>query len=179
MNYNNTDILITALKNKDEQAFAFLYDNYSAALYGVISRIIDDDGTANDILQDTFVSIWENMESYKAEKGTIFTWMLNIARYKAIDQLRKKKRKQPIQSIDAGVNTLDISNIQEKPTNIDTIGLRDIVAKMRPDLKELIDLSYFKGLTHQEITDLKEMPLGTVKTKIRTALFELKKIFNI
>jgi RNA polymerase sigma-70 factor (ECF subfamily) len=178
-NYKDPLALIDALKNRDEGGFAHLYDHYSAALYGTISKIIDNDAAANDILQDTFVSIWENIDSYKAEKGTLFTWMLNIARNKAIDQLRKNNRQQKIQSIDAGVHNLDVGNIREKEMNVEAIGLKELVSKMRPDIKELIDLSYFKGMTHQEITDLKQIPLGTVKTKIRTGLLELKKIFNL
>ena len=84
--------LLNLLKNKDGNAFSYLYDNYSAALYGVILRILkQDEGAAEDILQDAFMKIWSKMAMYDASKGTLFTWMLNIARNSAIDALRTVK----------------------------------------------------------------------------------------
>jgi RNA polymerase sigma-70 factor (ECF subfamily) len=85
--------LIFALKQKDEAAFSFLYDNYSAALYGIIFKIVNNENDANDVLQDVFVNIWKNIETYNEDRGgSLFTWMLNIARNKAIDIYRQKNR---------------------------------------------------------------------------------------
>ncbi|HVG12982.1 MAG TPA: sigma-70 family RNA polymerase sigma factor, partial [Flavisolibacter sp.] len=86
--------LIALLKNKDEQAFSYLYDNYAGALYGVVKQIVTDLEVGNDVLQEVFVSIWKKIDSYDATKGRLFTWMLNIARNAAIDKTRSKNYQQ-------------------------------------------------------------------------------------
>ncbi|MBL0054375.1 MAG: sigma-70 family RNA polymerase sigma factor [Bacteroidetes bacterium] len=172
--------LISALKNKQHIAYEYLYDNYSEALYGVIHKVLNDDEQANDILQDTIVTIWQKIDSYNPEKGTLFTWMLNIARNKAIDEFRKNKRNPKISIDELSVHTFDMQNVNNLEVNAtDVIGLKKIVNGLKPDLRQMIDMHYFNGMTHQEITDATQMPLGTVKTKIRTAMMQLKSIFEI
>jgi len=173
-------ILIESLKKRQDNAFEYLYDKYSAALYGIVYKIVNDADEANDVLQDAFVNISQKIDTYDSEKGSLFTWLLNIARNKALDALRKKERKYKIQLDDQIVSNIEsknITNTNHSPT--DTIGLRDIVDRLKPDLREMIELHYFNGYTQQEITDLKGIPLGTVKTKIRTAMQSLKKVFDI
>ena len=178
--YTNITTLISALKNKQHNAYEYLYDNYSEALYGIIHKVLNDDEQANDILQDTIVTIWQKIDSYNSEKGTLFTWMLNIARNKAIDEFRKNKRNPKISIDDLSVHTLDMQNVNSLEVNAtDVIGLKKIVNGLKPDLRQMIDLHYFAGMTHQEITEHTNMPLGTVKTKIRTAMMQLKSIFEI
>lgn len=177
--FDDHTILVSSLKSRQEDAFEYLYDRYSAALYGIVLKIVTDTDEAGDVLQDAFVNISQKIDTYDAAKGTLFTWMLNIARNKALDALRKKERKYQIQLDDQTVNKLDIKGATNSNNQIDTIGLQEIVNNLRPDLKELIELYYFSGFTQQEITDLKGMPLGTVKTNIRTAMQSLRKIFDI
>jgi len=178
--YKEISVLLPALINRRKEAYEFLYDEYSPGLYGVITRIIKDEAQAADILQDTFVNICQKIETYNPEKGSFFTWLLNIARNKAIDELRKKERKSKIH-LDENIVSMDSFNSLTNNYEIktDTIGLRSIVDDLKPDLREMIELHYFNGLTQQEITDLKEMPLGTVKTKLRQAMQHLKKIFEV
>ena len=171
--YTDTAALTTALQAKNRAAFTYLYDHYSAALYGVIRKIIAEETTASDILQDVFAKIWLKIDSYQPDKGSLYTWMLNVARNTAIDHLRKIERRVIIQS-DEEVVYKEVATHQP---NTDGIGLRQIIDKLRPDLKEMIDLHYFAGMTHQEISDQKQMPLGTVKTKIRSDMHQLKNIF--
>ncbi len=178
--FTNIATLISTLKNKQHNAYEYLYDNYSEALYGVIHKVLNDDEQANDILQDTIVTIWQKIDSYNPEKGTLFTWMLNIARNKAIDEFRKNKRNPKISIDELSVHTLDMQNVNNLEVNAtDVIGLKKIVNGLKPDLRQMIDMHYFNGMTHQEITDATQMPLGTVKTKIRTAMMQLKSIFEI
>jgi RNA polymerase sigma-70 factor (ECF subfamily) len=106
--FSNIAVLISALKNKQHNAYEYLYDNYSEALYGVIHKVLNDDELANDILQDTIVTIWQKIDSYNPEKGTLFTWMLNIARNKAIDEFRKNKRNPKISIDELSVHTIDM-----------------------------------------------------------------------
>ncbi|QKZ12521.1 RNA polymerase sigma factor [Spirosoma sp. KUDC1026] len=172
-------VLIERLNQHDQQAFQWLYDQYSPALYGVVLRIVRDEDQAQDLLQDIFVKIWKNLESYDATKGRLFTWMLNVSRNTAIDALRSRKT-QPsneIRTDEDSVHIVDRQHNTEQP-NPDHIGLQDVVKQLRPDRKELIDLVYFGGYTHEEAAEELNLPLGTVKTRIRAALHELKQLFK-
>ncbi|MEO8147575.1 MAG: sigma-70 family RNA polymerase sigma factor [Bacteroidia bacterium] len=171
--------LVTLVKDKSTEAFSSLYDNYSAALYGVILKVVTYEEQAQDILQDSFVKIWNNFSSYDAAKGKLFTWMLNIARNTAIDALRSKQGKMDAknQSIDNSVYEV---NAQTKvTTSVDHIGLKEVLKKLRPDYVTLIDMAYFKGYTQEEISQELNIPLGTVKTRVRTALNQLREILKV
>jgi RNA polymerase sigma factor (sigma-70 family) len=172
-NYTEEE-LVRLLKEKSKPAFSYLYDNYSAALYGIVLRILtNDEETSQDILQESFVKIWKNIETYDRSKGTLFTWMLNVTRHTAIDKLRTLKR-TAIQSIDDNVYNIDRQHSHK--TNEDNIGVKEMVNKLKPEYKIIIDLAYFGGYTQEEISEELKMPLGTVKTRARAALIELRKI---
>jgi len=169
--------LVKLLQERSEKAFGYLYDNYSGALYGVIHSIITDAETASDILQDVFLNIWKKIDSYDPSKGRLFTWMLNIARNAAIDKLRSKGFKeglknQPIsENVDIGVGSAINPAISD-------VGLRKVVSRLKEEQRVLIDLSYFQGFTHEEIARAMNMPLGTVKTRIRSALIQLRTLIQ-
>jgi RNA polymerase sigma-70 factor, ECF subfamily len=170
--------LIALLKSNDQSAFGYLYDNYSAALYGIIYRIIDNNQLAEDILQEAFVKIWNNFSSYDSSKGKLFTWMLNIARNLSIDTMRSKsyKKQTKIQSSENAVTK--VSNNTNENDRFDGIGLRKQLTGLNEDQKQIIDLAYFEGFTQNEISQKLGIPLGTVKTRMRTAIQELKKILQ-
>jgi RNA polymerase sigma-70 factor (ECF subfamily) len=174
-NINSERELVFLLKEKNNKAFGYLYDNYSAALFGIIHQIIDDNELASDVLQEVFLNIWRRIETYDASKGRLFTWMLNIARNASIDTLRSKsyQNSQKNQALPDDVNNIG-SGMQFIQTNIDNIGLRKILEKLKPEHRILIELAYFKGYTHEEISKIESIPLGTVKTRIRNALLQLK-----
>jgi RNA polymerase sigma-70 factor (ECF subfamily) len=162
--------LVSLLKSRDAKAFSYLYDNYSGALLGIISQIIDDMDMSNDVLQEVFINIWRKIESYDPVKGRLFTWMLNIARNASIDVLRSK----------AYQNTRNQQEISESFTSgfatmkVDEIGLKKVLEQLKNEHRVLIELAYFKGYTHEEIAEIEEIPLGTVKTRIRNALLQLR-----
>ena len=160
------------LQQRNEKAFGYLYDNYSGALYGIVNSIVTDKEIANDVLQNVFVNIWRKIESYDASKGRLFTWMLNIARNAAIDELRSKgyRDSQKNQSLSENV---DVAGVATVPV-IDDVGLKKVLTKLKGELRVLIDLSYFQGFTHEEISKILGIPLGTVKTRIRSALIQLR-----
>lgn len=166
--------LISLLKHRDNKAFGYLYDNYSGALYSIIVQILSDVELANDVLQEVFINIWRKIDSYDHTKGRLFTWMLNIARNASIDTLRSKtyqndKKNQPMPgTVD------DQFNGQTAQLNVDNIGFRKVLNQLKEDQRILIDLAYFKGYTHEEIAALQNIPLGTVKTRIRNALIQLR-----
>lgn len=169
-NYTEEE-LVFLLKKKDMVAYNALYDNYSGSLYGIISRIIPADEIAEDILQEVFVKIWKSIETYDKTKGRLYTWMLNIARNSAIDYSRSKQSKleNKIQDIDNSVYQLSSSSI-----NTDIIGIKEQVTKLKDDHRLLIDLIYFKGFTQEETAKELNIPLGTVKTRVRAAIMHLR-----
>lgn len=166
--------LLELLKNKSEKGFAVLYDNYSAALFGVIKKIVVSEDIAADVTQDVFVKIWKNLDNYNATKGTIFTWMINIARNSAIDKIRSQEYIQTRANLEIENYVGIIDNENTTALNIEAIGLRNIVEKLRPEYKQLIDLVYFKGYTQSEIADEFGIPLGTIKTRIKSAITSLR-----
>jgi RNA polymerase sigma-70 factor, ECF subfamily len=175
---NNIEIsaLVGKVKTGDQNAFAEVYDRYSGAINGVINRFITDADLAQDVLQDTFIKVWKNIQMYDDTKGSFFTWMLNIARNTSIDALRKLKKegKSEIQILETTVNSS--TTVQQ---NVSTIGLRQLVDRLPAEQQTMIEYLYFKGYTQQEVADELEIPLGTVKTRSRMAMMELRKWFTL
>jgi RNA polymerase sigma-70 factor (ECF subfamily) len=169
--------LVARLQRNDRVAYEYLYDNYSAALYGVIHRIVLNEETASDVLQDAFVKIWNGISSYDPKKGKLFTWMLNISRNMAIDKTRSKdfNNNQKNQSTEIVVNQM--GRLKTDDLKPEHIGLAELIEKLDPNEKFLIDLMYFKGYTQSEIAEEYNIPLGTVKTRLRSATMNLRKIF--
>lgn len=172
----NTELLIQQMQAGDRAAFATMYDQYAGALFGIVSKIIKDEAIAEDVLQDAFIKIWKNILRFDASKGSFFTWMLNISRNTAIDKLRKLKNegKYEIQTAD---NIVDIAVGNQINQNINQIGLKEMVNKLAPEHRLMVEYIYFNGYTHQEVSEELGIPLGTVKTRIRKALIDLRKVF--
>jgi RNA polymerase sigma factor (sigma-70 family) len=169
--------LVLALKQNNERAFHYLYDNYSGAIFGVISKIIKDNDQAQDVMQDVFTKIWKNIASYNPEKGRLFTWMLNIARNTSIDLVRSESSRPILQDIEQHTESYD-QYASYQPSTM-AMDLNTIVEKLTPDRKLLVDLVYMQGYTQEEVSAQLEIPLGTVKTRVRAALHELKRHFGI
>lgn len=159
-------------------AIQALYDMYSGALLGVISRVIQQTEVAEDLLQETFIKIWNSANSYDSSKGRLFTWMMNIARNLSIDKLRSKDFKNSTKNQDLENNVDFIDTQREVTFNADVLGLKEMVTALKPDLYKVLDMVYFKGYTHVEAAEELNLPLGTVKTRIRMAILELRKYFN-
>lgn len=170
--------LVGLLQSKSRKAFDALYTNYSDALFGVISKVITDEELAQDILQEVFVKIWDRFESYNASKGRLFTWMLNIARNASIDATRSKQfgKDKKTNSIENSVNIAWNNNSEQSKT--DFIGVQKFLDQLRPEYRLLIDMIYFEGYTHAEAAEELELPLGTVKTRVRSAIIELRNNLN-
>ncbi|MES2411860.1 MAG: sigma-70 family RNA polymerase sigma factor [Bacteroidota bacterium] len=171
--------LLPLLLRKEERAFTQLYDMYSKSLFSIITNLINDREEAEDVLQEVFVKIWKNIETYNQSKGRLYTWMLNITRNTAIDKLRSKgfNNSQKNLSSDNFVHLLDDSN--KLTSRIDSIGLRDFVNKLKPKCIQIIDLLFFKGFTQQEASEELAIPLGTIKTQNRMCINDLRKFLKI
>jgi RNA polymerase sigma-70 factor (ECF subfamily) len=170
--------LVPMLKSGDENAFAILYDSYATLLFGVIVRIVNDRKDAENLLQDCFVKIWRNVEYYDSEKGRLATWIINIARNIAIDFTRSKyfSQKRKNRNLENIVNMGTRYTVTEIP--VDSLNLRQLVEKLTPTCREVIERMYFEGYTQQEIADNFGIPLGTVKSRTRQALKELRYFYK-
>lgn len=170
--------LVLLLKQQSREAFDYLYRQYAGVLYGVVNKVVYDEQTAQDVLQEVFIKIWNNIERYDALKGRLYTWMINIARNAAIDKLRSKGEimKGKIQTGEEIVNNIGKNLKTEQST--DTIGLREMVAGLKPEYQNIVNLAYFKGYTLDEIAKTLDIPLGTVKTRMRHAIKILREHFN-
>jgi RNA polymerase sigma-70 factor (ECF subfamily) len=168
--------LVSRLQQQDQDAFSYLYDNYAGALNGIIHRMVEEDQLAEDILQEAFLKIWNNFRQYDPSKGRLFTWMINITRNLTIDTLRSKgyKKQQQISQDENSVSNLQDKNYQTD--RFDAIGLRKQIGTLKPEQRAIIDMAYFSGYTQEEISKEMSIPLGTVKTRMRTAIIELRKI---
>lgn len=176
-NYTDEE-LVDLLKSKDQRAYNYLYDHYADALFGMISRVIGENETATDILQESFVKIWRNISLYDANKGRLFTWMINIARNTAIDFKRsgQSKRDKQTNSLDTEVNIIPESFTTY--TKTDHLGLQKVMEELKEDHRIIIEMAYFQGYTQDEISKELNIPLGTVKTRARAALIQLRQILN-
>jgi RNA polymerase sigma-70 factor (ECF subfamily) len=170
--------LINALRHREKMAAEALYDMYSASLYGVIVRIVIDTAVAEDVLQESFVKIWQSFSSYSAEKGRLFTWMVNIARNLSIDKIRSKDFKNQTKNQELENNVTFIDEQKNTVYKPELLGIKDLVQKLKPEQKSILDLVYFKGYTHVEAADELGVPLGTIKTRLRMAIQQLRKSFN-
>ena len=166
--------LVTGLQERSQDAFSYLYDHYSGALMSVIVAIVPDRDIAGDILQEVFVKVWRQCQSYDAGKGRLFTWMMNIARNASIDMLRSKGYQNNLQNRELTETVYESGG--STMINTDKIGLRKLIHSLRDEYKVLVELSYFEGYTQDEISKMLNIPLGTVKTRLRSALLQLREL---
>lgn len=171
--------LVSLLKNKDQKGFNILYNNYSGALFGVINKIVQSDDDANDLLQDTFLKIWRNIDNYDSSKGSIFTWMMNIARNLSIDRVRSADFRDSSQNISMEQNIIyQVDSEHQTVMDVDSIGLRKVVDNLKPEYRQLIELVYYQGYTQAEVSEEYGIPLGTVKTRIKAAVGSLRAMLS-
>lgn len=173
------EILVAELKQGKAIAIKQLYQMYAPALNGIIKRIIKYDEIAEDVLQDTFVKIWKSIGQYDASKGRLFTWMANVAKNMAIDQVRSKAHLNASKTDDIGEISIGLIEHQSHVhPNMETIGIKQLLGHLKQDQQEIIELIYFKGFTHVQVSEMLNIPLGTIKTKLRLAILKLRKYFN-
>jgi RNA polymerase sigma-70 factor (ECF subfamily) len=169
--------LVMLLKQRHQEAYSYLYDHYSGSLYSIILNIVSDKDFASDVLQEVFIKIWRQIETYDNTKGRLFTWMLNVARNASIDAVRSKGYQKNQKNRELTENVYDAGGSTN--INTDRIGLKKLVHNLKEDYRILIDLSYFQGFTQDEISKMLNIPLGTVKTRMRSALIQLKQVIKL
>lgn len=161
--------LIDRLKKKDQEAFSRLYDLYAAAIYGVILKVCRSEELSQEVLQDTFLTIWNKAALYDEDKASFYTWAYRIARNKSLNAIRNSE-KNIIQSEDLSVYT----SVEDVKTGDKTIEIKGSLSHLKPHHKKAIELVFFRGYTHREAYEEMNVPLGTFKSYIRQALKQLK-----
>jgi RNA polymerase sigma-70 factor, ECF subfamily len=179
---NDSDLLYCVAAH-DHQALSILYDRFAGLLHGVILSLIHSPTDTEDLLQEVFVQIWRNAASYRRTLGSPKTWMIRVAHNRAIDHLRSKRQQQRKREIDPSED-FDIDSLTSDMATDDgwiTVALLDESAYISQALvtlpienRSLIELAFFEGYSHREISTIKGIPLGTVKTRIRNGILALR-----
>lgn len=164
--------LVRRLYQRDETAMLLFYDQYSTMLYGVILRIVKHAQMAEDVLQESMLKIWYSFPAYNPTRGRLATWALNICRNKAIDEVRAQR----VRGANCTCALPDMAPEQQPvaPTFYpEHVGVRELIQHLSPIAQQVLDMLYFQGHTQQEVSDILGVPLGTIKTRARTAISAL------
>lgn len=167
--------LLSLVQKGDEPAMASLFDRYSRVVYSVALRVLRDPAAAEDVLQEIFMQIWRNPDSFIATRGSLGGWLAVVSRNRSIDTLR---RKRPTESVDdiALASPFNLANEAERNNMMEKA--RVVIQKLPQEQRKTLEMAFFDGLTHSEIAEMTGDPLGTVKTRIRSALSTLRKAFQ-
>ncbi|WP_298898733.1 sigma-70 family RNA polymerase sigma factor [uncultured Psychroserpens sp.] len=168
------DTLVTQFQNKDEKAFEKLYAMYSNSMHGVIYNIVRDYDIAEEVMQDVFIKAWYKADSYNSGKGRFFTWLLNIARNAAIDKTRSKAFKNSGKNLNAEFFVDILENSENLNDKTDAIGITKYVKALGEKCKKIIEFLYFKGYTQKEAAEELDIPIGTIKTRNRNCIKDLR-----
>ena len=171
--------LINCLKRKDPNCLSLLYDNYGGALYGNVIAIVKSEKIAEEVLQDAFMKIWDNIDSYDTAKGKLFTWMRRITHNLSLDKLRSREYQKSLKTDSSDqfvyVEKRDLLTEQFH----DHLGLEKIMNLLSADQKQIVELAYLKGFTMKEIGDELDTPIGSVKTKMRQSFKILREQLGV
>lgn len=169
--------IIELLHQRDQSAVGMIYDKYGAALFGVVSKIVKSNTIAEDVMQDAFVKIWKNSNSYDNSKGKLFTWLLNVTRNTAIDTIRSAKYRQSQRSVPLENSVYNDKNLSTE-IPVDHIGLKKVLDSLDEKYRVVLDMIYLQGYTQKEVEKELQIPLGTVKSRVRIAIRELRKLLG-
>lgn len=165
--------LVSALLDPTSSSFSLLYDAYSPALYGFLLRLVHDQARAEDLLQDAFIKIWSNRDHFDPKQGRLFTWLLTITRRVALDELRAQK----VRTV-ASTYIYDRSEKDVRPALAEGKIDQTLLSHLSPKYQAVMELVYYRDYTSKETAETLELPLGTVKTRIRKAMQELRSHFR-
>lgn len=167
--------IVELLMERDEKAISLLYDNYADTLYGVAYKVIKDEDLAQDVVQESFVKIWKKSDSYDATKAKLFTWLFRITRNTAIDKLRSVSTKT---DKEIQIDVSDVYNLGEQSIRPEFIDVKKNLDKLEPKYRIVLEALFFEGMTQQEASDELDIPLGTIKSRLKIGLREMRKIYG-
>ena len=166
--------LVARIRAGDQHAMSELYDRYSKVVYAVALRVLQDAAGAEDVLQDVFLQLWRNPDAFDASRGSLAAWLAVIARHRSIDRLRKRRPETDIEDCVIASGP-DLRDETERALLIEKV--RGALEAMSPEQRQAMELAFFQGLTHTEIAEKTGEPLGTIKTRIRSGLQQLRAKF--
>lgn len=165
--------IISLLSKQDKRAVKLIFDFYGSALLNIIYRIVEDKSMSEDVLQQVLVKVWQNAHSYNVEKAGLYSWLVAISRNTALDK-RKTRDFRESQKSKSSVQVVTLENRASGENSLEKLMARQLLEQLPDKYRLLIDMSFFEGYSHQEIADKLEVPLGTIKTRIRFALKHLR-----
>ena len=166
------ELLLQRVGARDPNAMTDLFDRYGGMVYSVALRVLRDPGHAEDVMQDVFFNLWENPRSFVSARGSLGAWLLVVARNRAIDALRRRKPSDPVDEVVLPAKT-NLASEAERNTIMEKV--RAVMNGLPSDQQRSLHMAFFEGLSHSEIAAKTGDPLGTVKTRIRTALISVRK----
>lgn len=166
-------VLMQKICQRDQVALASLYERFGNAVYGLALHILQNQTDAEEITQDVFLKVWERAEQWDAKRGKLSTWILTMARNAAIDRRRQQNRKIDFSTapLDKVVNLLAVDDWQQGQQ------LRILIQQIPPEQSQVVQLSFFGGLSHTDMAEMLDIPLGTIKTRLRLGLQKLRELW--
>lgn len=170
---------LMALAQRDDlEAFELLYERHKRVAYSLARRIVGGDGNADDVVQETFISVWRSIERYDAKKASVRTWLMRIVHRRAIDNLRSQtvhsKRRADgedlLDDVSSSDPAPDTQALQQELSN----NVRGVLVELPSEQRTVIELAYFNGFTHAEIAEILDEPVGTVKGRMRLGLEKMR-----
>jgi len=173
------EALIAAIQGRDVVALELLYERHRVLAYSLALRSLASESDAEDVVQEAFLNVWRAALTYKPERSTARSWILSIVHHRAIDKLRgRKSRVQPV-ALEEGMNVPDSANVwREVANNLNGEDVRIALQTLPAEQRETIELAYFQGYTHTQISEMMHVPLGTVKGRMRIGLHKLKTLLE-
>ena len=174
------DLISLVKANNDPEAFATLYDRHSRAAFSLAYRMMANHQAAEDLLQEAFLKLWRAAGSYRAERASLRTWLLTIVHNRAIDQLRSQaSRRRTQQKVEALAPPFEVSEaFGQSLANFQREQVREALRSLPEEQLKILELAYFSGYTHVEIAELLDVPLGTVKGRMRLGLKKMRDYFD-
>ncbi len=167
--------IVELLKERNEKAISLLYEHYGDTLYGVAHKVVRDEDLAQDVLQESFVKIWKNSDSYDSSKAKLFTWLFRITRNTAIDKLRSANTKA---DREIQIDVSDVYTLGVESTRPELMDVQENLNKIEPKYQIVLDALFFQGMTQQEASEELDIPLGTIKSRLKIGLRELRKMYG-
>jgi RNA polymerase sigma-70 factor (ECF subfamily) len=165
-------LLLIRAKGDDQTAMTELFDRYSGMVYSVALRVLNDPGQAEDVMQEIFFQVWRNPDSFVSGRGSLGAWLAVMARNRAIDALRRRRPTDPVDEV-VLASSADLATDIERNRMMEKV--RGVLKDLPAEQQRSVEMAFFEGLSHSEIAAKTGDPLGTVKTRIRTALMTLRK----
>jgi RNA polymerase sigma-70 factor, ECF subfamily len=168
--------LLTRIQSGDQEAMSALFDRYGTMVYSVALRVLKDTGEAEDVMQEIFVQMWKNPSAFVSGRGSLGGWLVVVARNRSIDVIRRRRPSEPVELF-ALPSSTNLAQEAERNSLLEKI--RGVMLSLPVEQQKSVELAFFEGLSHSEISEKTGDPLGTVKTRIRLALITIRKALNV